>query len=95
MRKPKKPRPPMCICRTGADYIMGVVSPSLYFKYVVDYHASRILGEELDKNQRKIGLYLKKLNQYERDLVLWKIENRTATKEEYKRYARENRKREE
>lgn len=95
MRKPKEPRPPMCICRTFADYIFGIVSPSLYFKHVVDYHASRILGGELDKNQRKIGLYLKKLNQYERDLVLWKIENRTATKEEYKWFAREKRKMEE
>lgn len=95
MRKPKPPRPPMCLCRTLADYIIGRISPSLQFKYVVDYHASRILNDELTKNQRKIGLYLKKLNEYERDLVAWKIENRAATKEEYKWYARENRKREE
>lgn len=95
MRKPKPPRPPMCICRTFADYIFGIVSPSLYFKHIVSFHVARTFEDELSKNQRKIKLYIKKRNEYERNLVAWKIENRTATKEEYKCYAREKRKREE
>lgn len=95
MRKPKPPRPPMCFYRSFADYILGRISPSLLFRYAIDVRMTEIVGNEITGELVKAKKYFDKMEKYKIDTILWKIENRTATKEEYKWYAREKRKREE
>lgn len=80
MRKPKPPRPPRELCGNNKNYILGVVSPSLYYLYDFDDH-----GNE------NVIQYFKELRIYKFDLIEWKIQNRTATKEEYKYFMKRKR----
>lgn len=92
----KMPCPPIELCGYNYEmYSKGILSPSCVFYYLMTITAKQNLGKELDETEKKIKKYFSDFAKYEFGLLESKIENRTATKEEYKRFARENRKKEE
>lgn len=82
MRKPKQPHPPRCICIDLIHWIFGIVSPTLALKDLwynsQDYY--------------KVKEWREKVNKYKLDMIQYKIEKRTCTKEEYKTLMRHKRK---
>lgn len=68
----KPPRPPRELCRTFADWLLGIVSPSLCF------------AVDTDKTRE----YWRKVRAYKMNVLQWKYQKRTITKEEYKEYDR-------
>lgn len=84
MKKPRPPRPPKILCGNTKNYILGVVSPSRLFKYATEIGWLELEGKNIEGELLEISIYLKDVDEYNLDLLLWKIEQRTATKEEYK-----------
>lgn len=76
----KPPRPPRELCRTFADWLLGIVSPSLLFKhaYSIDPPAS-------------VTEYFERCHEWELNVLRWKVQQRTATREEYKKLNRAER----
>lgn len=75
MRKPKPPRNPRCHYKSFIHYLLGIVSPSL------------VWSVHNDKTEK----YWKKMQKYKLDVIRYKIENRTCTREEYKALIRHQR----
>ena len=74
----KRPKPPRCLCASFAHFVLGLASPSLYFKNL------------LNSTDPKVIKFFEKQKKYFRDVLEWKINNRTATKQEYKKWRRQN-----
>lgn len=48
MKKPKPPRPPRCLCSGRVRYLLGIVSPSLYYQNFNDPRAKKYRREVFD-----------------------------------------------
>lgn len=77
----KPPRPPRELCRTFADWLLGIVSPSRLF-----FHACSIDPPE------RVKEYFYRSEEWKLNMLRWKVQQRTATKEEYKKLNRAERK---
>lgn len=78
MDKPKPPKLPRCFFRSWLHYLLGIPSPSLHCKL------SFIPTPEAKE-------YFAKVREYNDKLILWKIENRTCTREEWALWYRRKR----
>jgi len=74
----KKPKPPRCFYASPKDYAFGRVSPSLYLHHM------------LAQSDPSAIEFFKKQKEYELFLLECKIKKRTATKQEYKKWRRQN-----
>jgi len=75
-RQIKKPRPPRCFYSSFANFVFGIVSPSLY------------LNNFLTSTDPKVSEFFEKQKTYLLELLEQKINNRTATRQEYKSWKR-------
>jgi len=74
----KRPRPPRCFYTSFAHFVFGCVSPSLYLNHL------------LTSTDPKVIKFFQNEGKYEVDLLEWKIEKRIATRQEYKKWRRQN-----
>lgn len=72
MKKPKPPKHPYCHYSNPINYIIGLVSPSLV----------------MCVNNKETEKYWEEYRKYKSDMIKYKIEKRTCTKEEYKTFVR-------
>lgn len=78
-KKPKPPRIPMSLCRSFGHWLLQIASPSKIY--------ARTLRPTVESEK-----YFRARTQYKMDLIVWKIENRTCTREEWHQYRRWRRK---
>ena len=76
-KKIKPPRPPMCLCRTLADWLLGIMSPSL------------VLMVDSEETRR----YWNAVYEYKQRVFMDKLRKRNLSKEEWKDWYRNKRRR--
>lgn len=64
----RPPHPPREICSTFANWILGIVSPSLMF----------------NANSERAKRYFRELEDYHINVLEWKVQKRIANKNEYR-----------
>lgn len=67
---PEPPKMPRCFYRSWVHYLLGIPSPSRHFN--LSFNPTPEAKE-----------YFKSYKEYQDKLMLWKIENRTCTREEW------------
>lgn len=73
--KPKPPIIPRCLCRNSLHWLLQIASPSKFYQAML-------------RPTVKTEKYFRARAEYDIALILWKIENRTCTREEWHRYRR-------
>ena len=74
-KKPTPPKIPRCLCRNWLHWLLQIASTS---KIVRAMYCPTVETE----------MYFKARREYEINLILWKIENRTCTRAEWDRLRR-------
>lgn len=77
-KKPKPPIIPRCLCGSFLHWVLQIASPSKYYM--------AMLRPTVESER-----YFRARHEYEMQLILWKIENRTCTREEWHKYRRHRR----
>ena len=76
------PRPPIELCDSFANWILGIISPSKHFNAIAQ---SMTDPDSLNPN---IARYFHELDEYKFALLQWKVENRIANRTEWREYVK-------
>ena len=78
----KPPIPPIELCDSFDDWILGIISTSKHWKAITQ---SMTDPDSLNPN---IARYFHELDEYKFALLQWKVENRIANRTEWREYVK-------